>query len=311
MTAIATVIYGDFDYLDEWIQYHLNIGVDLILIAYNGESKNYHKLPIYHKVKYFDFSYDKDDRATMFSYTNHGNSGSNNPDTSLYDMTYEQRIMNVLYDIVRYTYPNIHYLTFINTSEFIMINNAMFNNNINTLFEHIFPEDNSSYFLCMLLYHDNNLIYYDGQGCLERFVNYDNFNADLIYSSNIFSKKIVINLFHDDVKENRCKMLSAHHCDLSGSQFSFPSGYVTLAKFYSKTIEEWIIKMKPDNTINYFEYYKGRLVYEFFRLGNEITDEKLRAIPGLLKKHGIDYHPEYEETDTEIREKYKKANNIL
>ena len=34
-TCILTVTQGDFDYIEEWIEYHHNIGIDLFLIGYN------------------------------------------------------------------------------------------------------------------------------------------------------------------------------------------------------------------------------------------------------------------------------------
>lgn len=313
MTAIATVTQGDWQYIDEWIQHHLDIGVDLILIAYNGNYKDWDRLPKYDKVRYLDFSYNENMPAS--GYHNAANrkglfSGWCNPGTSIYNMRYQQRVYNILLDIVRYTYPEIKYLTFIDTDEFIIIKREDFNNDINVMLSKIFPEWNSSFLLPMVFYHDNELIYNDGRPCVERFINEANADTNYVTSCNFGMKKIVINLYHEDVRNNKCRMLSPHHCELAYEKYTFNYADVELAHFYSKTLEEWISKMNPEIDGDYFERFRHILVSEFFHHGNTLTDEKLRAIPGLLKKYNIDYRPELEDTNEEIRQKYIEANNI-
>ena len=41
-----------------------------------------------------------------------------------------------------------------------------------------------------------------------------------------------------------------------------------------------------------------------------MTDEALKAIPGLLKKYKINYRPEIEEKDEDFRKRYKEVNNL-
>lgn len=312
MTAIATVTQGDWEYIDEWIQHHLDIGVDLILIAYNGKAKDFCRLPKYDKVRYFDFSYDEKVPASIYHSRQARDCFSKWSDegTSIYDMAYQQKVYNILYDIIRYTYTHIKYLTFIDVDEFIMVNNKGFHNDINELFNLVFPDVNSSFFMPMVFYHDNELIYNDHRPCIERFYNLDNFDSSYIKDDHYGFKKIVINLYHNDIKNNKCPMISPHHCALSNADFTFAVGYVELAHFYTKTIEEWIAKMNPDNDGDYFQRFKGNIVHEFFRNGNLMTDDKLRAIPKFLVKYNIDYKPEIEEINEETREKYKIANNI-
>ena len=65
-TAIITVTQGDWQYLEEWIEYHRSIGIDLFLIAYNGPIEEMNRLPKYDYVKYYDYA--TDDKDPMRSY---------------------------------------------------------------------------------------------------------------------------------------------------------------------------------------------------------------------------------------------------
>ena len=59
-SAIITVTQGDFLYIEEWIQYHKKLGIDLMIIGFNGKPENFEKLPKYDFIRYIDFSIRKD-----------------------------------------------------------------------------------------------------------------------------------------------------------------------------------------------------------------------------------------------------------
>lgn len=313
MTCIATVTQGDWQYIREWIEHHLSIGTNLILIAYNGDTKDFDRLPKYKNVRYLDFSCDNEVPACAYHSRKNrwGFAGWHDDYTSVYDMEFQQKTFNIMIDIVRYMYPSVDYLAFIDTDEFVMINNDEFENNINKMFASCFPDINSSFFIPMVFYHDNNIIYNDdNKSCIERFYRRNNRDASWVRSRNLGHKKVVLNLRHEDVKKNLIKMLSPHHCSKVDAKWTLDVKDVELAHFWTKTLEEWISKMSPEIDADYFYRFKGHILYDFFDHGNKMTEEKLKAIPGLLKKYKIDYRPEYEESNREIREKYKQANGL-
>ena len=110
-SAIVTVTQGDFLYIDEWIQYHHNIGFGLIFIAYNGDHKNFDKLPKYDYVRYFDFS--TDNNIKMFSEFDGRISKSGWP--GFWGIS-----ANLVFKYIKSFFLDyIKYLAFIDTDEFI------------------------------------------------------------------------------------------------------------------------------------------------------------------------------------------------
>lgn len=310
MTAIITLTQGDFDYIDEWINYHHDRGVDLFWIAYNGKAEYFHRMPKYDYVRYLDLSTNKN--YEMFE--NLDRTGKNfswiQPYTEpndIYKLPFQQQALNMCYDIVRFMYQQIQWLIVIDTDEFVHVKSGQ---NINDFFDEYFPLNNSSYFINMELYNDNDRIYKieGGKGVIERLKGDGNY---MVPDGNIqWYDKIVINLYHEDVRNNKCPMLSPHRCALADTKFRWPTEQIGLMHFFTKTLEEWISKMNPVTDTNYLGRFWGKVISEFEKNKCTLTDEKLRAIPGLLKKYKVNYDPAIHENDERIRNWYKRVNGI-
>ena len=317
-TCIVTVTQGDWQYLDEWIRYHLGIGVDLILIGYNGKSDEFVRLPRYGRVRYVDFSVvEGDDMYRMLSSSDdYPFSGFMDPDSTVnnwYDGYLQVKVLNLLVEYVRCFFHDIEWCCIIDTDEFIDLRDGT--KDINEFFSRNFPKENSSYSMLMRFYNDNGLIYNDGRPCMERFTCGNSFLDVNPSKSCWYLTKIVVNLRHPDVLANRCHVYSSHLVRLCDPmRWLFDNRKIELRHYWTKTLEEWISKLSTDNDRYYFTRFRGKIFSEFFfkeYAWNELTNEKLRAIPVLLKKYGIDYKPEVEEKDVRFVEAYKLANKIM
>ena len=109
-SAIITITQGDFEYLKEWIEYHYNIGVKIFFIGYNGNYKNFDKLPKYDYVKYFDFSTNTNiENDLNFDYQKNG-----------WPNFYENVITHIIFPYIQTFYKDIiKYVAVIDTDEFI------------------------------------------------------------------------------------------------------------------------------------------------------------------------------------------------
>lgn len=306
MTAIVTCTQGDFDYVDEWITYHHDRGVDFFLIAYNGKSEYFHKMPRYDYVRYLDVSTNKNYKV----FDNLDRTGKNfswiQPYTEpndIYQLPFMQQVLNMAYNIIRYCYQQIDWLIIMDVDEFIDVKSGQ---NINEFFDKHFPRLNSSYFISMELYNDNNRILKTdgGVSVIERLKGDHNYFVPNANES--WYNKIVINLKHNDVINERCPILSPHRCVLAETRFRWSIDEISLMHFFTKSIEEWISKMNPAIDTNYLGRFWGKVIYEFEKNGCELTDEKLRAVPALLNKYKVNYDPAIHEQDPRIRELYKK-----
>lgn len=312
--AIVTCTQGDFRYIDEWIQWHRNIGVDLFLIGYNGKKEDFCKMPKYDYIRYFDFSVDENNEiyGELGSRRKYGafSGWDSVEDFENHDMVLMNSMLNIMIETLKMLFHQVHWCCVIDTDEFIdIVDNE--SKDLKEFFKKNFPESNSSYSIGMQFYDDNDLIYYEDKPITERFTRKTpSYHVDLRNSG---LTKIVLNLFNDDMRHGfKCPMTSPHICGLGNSgKFHFDFDKIQLRHYWTKTLEEWISKMNPDIDKDYFRRFKGNVIYCFFKDNNKITPEKLRAIPGLLKKYHLEfYHPENEEENLEFRKLYKEANNI-
>lgn len=308
-SCIITVTEGDFLYINEWIEYHRNLGVNLFLIGYNGYKKNYDKLPQYDYVRYFDFSKDSDPIYNGLNcLSQRGFSGFVKYEDALKDkriLHIQSKIFNILLETVQLLYPSIKYSIVIDTDEFIDIKSE--NKNINDFLDKNFPNHNSSWSIEMEFYTDNNLIYYDDRPCIERFTEKD---VSVKYFG-LGCSKIIINMYHNDTINGKCFMLSSHHCGLSNpDRWRFNINDIALKHFWTKTLEEWIMKMNNDYDSDYFRRFHGRIFNDFFyhTVKNKITKDKIKAIPVLLEKYNIKYNPGKDEWNKNFTDIYNKIN---
>lgn len=305
MTSIVTVTNGEHEYIREWIEYHLNIGVELICIGFNGPSQQFDFMPRYDRVRYFDFSYDNQCRPSeslIFDENKFTESDKlENEYNSLYEMKPLQKIHNIMIDTIRYLYPKVKFCAIIDVDEFLVINNTNYVNDIDKLLVEKFPDANSSFFVSRIYYGDNNHIYYDdNKSVMERFFSYDNY-CECGYENGLFRhNKIIINLWHDDTKANKCRMLSKYNCGLSHTMYRLLMRDLECANFFTKSFEEHIKKWSTKQN-------RRNMLSNYFKYVNEMTDEKFKALPELLNKYNItDYNLLRDEENKELRNTYKK-----
>lgn len=300
-SCIISVTAGDFEYIDEWIEYHHNLGVDLFLIGYNGPSEKISNYKYRDYVKFVDFSYNESNKNIFYNKTG-GFSGWHSNNMDIRDMARMQKIENILFDYARWMYTDYEYAIVIDTDEFIRIKTG--ETNINKFLDEKFPVVNSSISIQMQFMKDTGVIYKDGRNVFDKFTD----TCD-VYDFGQGSKKCIIRLNHIDVKRNKIKLLSPHSCSLFLYGFDLNHEEIVLNHYWTKSLEEWIEKMKPEIDQDYFNRFRGHIFYDFFfgAAHNELTIEKALAIPELLKKHNIEYDFLKEEP-----EKFVNAyNNII
>lgn len=309
MTAIGTVTQGDFDYIDEWIQYHLNIGIELIFVAYNGDAKNFGNLPKYDRVIYLDFSYNTNVPATDYLHSTFENHFSAMYESDVADiwMTVQQKIQNVILYICLLCYRCLSFLIIMDTDEFIILKNGY--DNVDKFLMDTYNREKPSIQIQWQFYSDNNLIWKDERSVMERFYNDSNAHAKDNISHMLGERKPIIYLHHAEVQNHNIIMCSPHFVRFTKDEDRYEKSDIELAHFFTKSLEEWISKLDTRNDTIYFERFRGEIFARYF-MYNKMTDEKLQAIPRLLKKHNIEYKPEIEEKDQNFVENYKRANNI-
>lgn len=309
-SCILTVTQGDFLYIKEWIEHHHNIGVDLFLIGYNGKEEDFNKLPKYDYVRYFDFSVNENPIHHRLDSSKVGFFTREDYDSSIQnrDVCPQIGMLNTMLHCIKLLYPNVDYTIVIDTDEFINIKNGT--NNINEFLDEYFPKTHSSIQIKMCFYNTEN-IYYEDKPCQERFTN--GFFLGNGREDDYGCTKIIINNNHKD--SYNINMNSAHICSFYINGFMLDPNIIELKHFFTKTLEEWISKFNTSIDKDYINRFRGKILHNFFfdhcgNKFNEITEEKMKAIPQLLKKYNVNYDPSTEELDEEIREYYKKCNNL-
>lgn len=307
-SCILTVTQGDFLYIKEWIEFHHSIGVDLLLIGYNGKAEDFNKLPKYDYVKYFDFSFNDNE---IHDNLNASKMGCFSSFSSLEEIKTNCKIpqtnmFNTLLACVKHIYKNIDYTIIIDTDEFINIKN---NSNINEFLDENFDKNNLSCMIKMCFYNTEN-IYYEDKPCQERFTN--GFFLENGREHDLGCFKTIINNKHEQFFDTF--MNSPHTC-INGTCEKLDTNDIELKHFFTKTLEEWISKFNQNVDNDYINRFRGKVLSTFFFDGNRnvinvITEEKMKAIPKLLEKYNVKYNPIMEENDSEIIELYKKYNNL-
>jgi hypothetical protein len=154
----------------------------------------------------------------------------------------------------------------------------------------------------ILLGSDNNLIYYENKPCLNRF-NKLSINK---YARGVGGCKTIINNFYDDIKD--IQILSAHTCSKHENDYILTrDDGIVLKHIFTKSLEEWIMKMTHNIDNSYMARWHGYIFNEYFKW-NEITNEKLDAIDDLLNKYNIKYNILIEELYGEFLQKYIERN---
>lgn len=322
MTAIITCTQNDFQYIDEWINYHRSVGVDLFLIAYNGDSISYDKLPKYGFVRYFDLSYNTNyEMYNDLDCIGHVPFHFPSPSINVRKMSFQIKALNMLFTHLKHFYSSIKYSICMDIDEFIVIKNGM--TNINDFLDSKFNDDIESMYMHMQFYGDNGLIYNDGRPVLERFL-HDN-NKLTYEKTDLWHCKSIVNLHYKDQDiTDRTVMLTSHCTNYGYYKFNdtqIDINEIELAHFWTKSLEEFIAKFNKTYNSEYLNRFKGKLLRTYFfsdtdNPTNALTIEKLMAIDELLDKYNIDYSIERDEKDTNIKNiylkyKYQKMENKI
>lgn len=301
-SCIITVTQGDFDYIKEWIDWHYNLGINLFLIGYNGQTNDMDKLPKYDYVKYIDFSHNNDnitDSLNSYKLDQFFSYEVTEEEVSNYLMPIQESILNILHKMVLSLYKDIKYTCIIDTDEFIEITDKSYN--INDFLDNYFTEYKVAIKLQMKFFNDNDLIYKDNRLCNERFT-----NGKFLDNKGIGNYKIILNNEHEDIIKTN--ILSAHTCSFYDAEYILNNNDIYLKHFFTKTLEEWISKFNINYDKDYIKRFSGSIFRNFFDF-NKMTEEKIKAIPNLLSKYNVNYNPLFE-FDKNFVEQYKKIHNL-
>lgn len=271
--TLCTIAKNENRYIKEFVDYHLNLGVNRIVIYDNNDinsedinlifGKDYHKKVNIIDVKGINIPHD----AKVYHnkpYTFHG----------LQEICYEH-CYNHLKDFS-------DWFIFIDVDEFLTLDNISLYDYLNdSKFDNI-----DAIQLNWVIYGDNDLLYYDNKPVLKRFKNpasiqnYNNvktivrggkniehIDCHIVYSSDFKYTDSTGNLVPCAYKQNR----------------NVKDAYIR--HFFTKTIEEFIERKYNCTSATgkqYFNYLDNR-VNEFFKI-NKDTKEKREIINDVVKK---------------------------
>ena len=288
MIKVALACIGRLEnrYAIEFIEYYKKLEFDHIYIADNNRGDEEHFEEVLQP--YIDDGY-----------------------VTIYDYRDIDAIQGKAYEEMYYRISDLYdWILFVDFDEYLTL--VDFNNIQGFLSQKKFNNFNQILFPWRY-YTDNNLIYDDGRGCLERFTEISTKGIDFInetFNGKIETKCMVrtklsgmmslVHIFHD-----KKLILFTTTCDANGNDLTeeiyHKEGYMTyyldiyqnpdynyayIKHFTTKTIDEWVnnkrIRGTADRSINNFLDYDQQFTL-FFRI-NEMTPEKRQ----YLIDHNID-----------------------
>lgn len=300
MTAIIACTQGDFQYIDEWIQHHHNMGIDLFIIGYNGQKERMNELPQYDYVRYVDFSNINVDYSRFAWF-------ETNPRVPQHRLGLQMQIINVELDMIKYIYRDVDFVLHIDVDEFVNFPKGD-HHNIDTFFRETVC--GPAKYLIMNFYKDNGHIYNDGRGLMERFYNPEN---AIVYESDYRGyRKTVMNMRHHRAFEN--SFINAHMTRFSDINDVYDVNDCELSHFWTKSLEEWIERKTMSSSRFDHNVLKSFFITDLGVENNKMTDLKFVVFPELCKKYNLNYDVEKEEEDEHIVARYKEAidkyNNV-
>jgi len=268
-TCILTVIKNEHQYLDEWITYHLNLGIDHIIIIEDYGSKS-HKNII-----------DKYNNVTLFNYLYVFNNTIN---IKKYYLQENYLYYGLLYIKNHY---NFNWCFVIDVDEFITIDNKYKDiKEVLSLYE-----DYDSVVLQWQNYGANGLIYkpdYNQKGIIETYMNKVNFtladkygwfrNVKTVHHLDNFNKDSYNSEHVPNLKTNWCKT------DFSKDKKKLIYNNMYIRHYITKSWEEYVIKLKVRGMFN----RNHRNYNDFFDLNTDMLDKKeelLNMIDDIINKN--------------------------
>lgn len=284
-SAIITVTQGDFKYIDEWIQYHHNLGFDLILIGYNGDMNMFNQLPKYDYVRYIDFSYDENNPlCQQFNRKNKGFSFIEYYKAT-HTLNFMCRCLNLLLEYIKLFYVDIKYVACIDTDEFIILPN---DEDINTFLKENFNDKFSSMQILEKIMNDSGHIYYEDKPVMERFTQFSPIGHAFNWRSKFYNYKSIINIFHYDIQAKMKIISSPHNLSLAEENI-INHNHCYIKHFYTKSLEEYISKFSSKFDNDYYRRYGQEMMYNYFCY-NKYDDEKLIKWKELCEKYEVKFN---------------------
>lgn len=275
-SCILTVIKNEHQYLDEWIQYHLNIGIEYIIIAedygsntHKNITDKYNNVILYNVLDFFD---NNDIKNTIIFRKTHNFSVQEN---YLY--------YGLLYIKNNYDYD---WCFVIDIDEFITIDNKYKNiNEVLSLYKYY-----DSVILQWQNYGANGLIYmpdYNKKGIIETYTNCVNFtqidkrmwfrNVKTVHNLNNYTKKSYNSGHIPNLNINWCRS------DFSKDYKKIIYDNIYIRHYITKSWEEYIIKLKVRGMFN----RNHRNYNDFFDLNTDMLDKKeelIKLADDIIKK---------------------------
>ena len=281
-TCVITCGRLENRYAVEFVEYYKQLGFDHIFIADNNFDGEEHFKDVLQ-------TYIDDNFVTIYNYRN------------IYYGQYNS-YANIYYDISN----NYNWALFCDFDEFLTLNEDK------TIQDYLSRECFKNKIQILInwkIYTDNDLVYDDGRGCLERFVTpmdiykyveykdmFENAHVKPLIRTKItnikFNNPHIINSSNKQLNDilnvtscNNCgNLCKLHHWQLdSNNLINYDLSYIK--HFTTKTIDEWVNnKIKRGCGDRKPEFFNKTYPLERFFKYNKITDEKLK----YLKDQGFD-----------------------
>lgn len=281
--AVVAVAKDEHQYMDEWLKYHTDLGVDQFFIVNNndipaGEEYEYDvsfqkKLAEKYPVKFFQLY--GQDAMTLAG-----------KQAGVYNNIYHTQILNQGFD----------WVAFIDLDEFIYLDGKK----IKDFLSEAHFEDTDVIHLNWRVYTDNGQIYNSDKPVQERFTQQApldaGYNGDEIAKGireNMFVKSIVrvnekpkrIDVHTTYVQDGRCRRGNGNLSDCRWSAENLSDDNHYIKHYISKSLQEYITRrcLNPTDAAHYVTPVEKRIQW-YFNL-NEKTPEKVEYVKKVL---GID-----------------------
>ena len=264
---VALVCCGRLEnrYAEEFIEHYNQLGVDHIFIIDNNYDGEEHFEDVLQ-------SYIDEGLITILDYRN------------------KERIQIIAFKEIYDQYENEYdYMMFFDFDEFLILKNY------NSIKDYL--KNNKDFDVICInwrIYTDNDLLYYDNRKCIERF----NVPTDESYNLNFFVKSIIktglknINWTYTHIPHTNYNINELRYCDNKFDEIIFDSIFhmesyydeseAYIKHFMTKTVEEFISKLKRGGGTTFKETINKFRIDEFFNI-NKRTKEKENILNNYLE----------------------------
>lgn len=262
-SLLCAIAKNEERYINEWVNYHYNLGFDKIVIYNNNDSRDL-VIP----------------NVEIIDYKNKHIIVPNKID--IWKQTYRNGIQEQAYNECYLNNSEYDWIAYLDIDEFLVIDNNL---SINEFLSQDKFKDVDAIQINWEMYGDNDLLYYEDKPVLERFTQPSKINKSP------YVKTIV------RTNNPNFITLRVHYADITGGRFVYPDGTETKSKivqhpnytgarikhFYTKTIEEWINRKYKATCADGLDYLNNiyRRLQEFF-IYNTYTEEKFKIIKNLI-----------------------------